>query len=72
LPELDEVGLVFLVAGRDEAVDFAFELYFFFILDYRCQESAVRRAGYSSKLRKVLDAWCGVGWAYAVWSVPLR
>lgn len=24
--ELDEVGLVFLVSGRDEAVDFAFEL----------------------------------------------
>lgn len=24
-PELDEVGLVFLVPGRDEAVDFAFE-----------------------------------------------
>jgi hypothetical protein len=27
-PELDEVGLVFLVAGGDEPVDFAFELDF--------------------------------------------
>lgn len=29
--EFDKVGLVFLVSGGDEAMDFTFELYFFFV-----------------------------------------
>lgn len=31
LAKLDKVGLVFLIAGRNEAVDFAFEFYFFVV-----------------------------------------
>jgi hypothetical protein len=35
LAKLDKVGLVFLIAGRNEAVDFAFEFYFFFVAEGR-------------------------------------
>ena len=34
--ELDEVGLVLLVARRDQPVDFAFEFDFFFVLGGTC------------------------------------
>lgn len=62
--ELDEVGLVLLVARGDQPVDFAFELDFLFILDgglgeAKCGKDRGERIGVAEE-------------QYAVWGVPFR
>lgn len=71
--ELDEVRLVLLVSGRDQAVDFAFEFHFFFVLG-RERVSGVFGGGMGGgkgEGKGGLRRWVK-GRAYGVWGVPFR
>lgn len=66
--ELDEVGLMLLVSGRDEAVDLAFEFDFLFILIGKKKEKTSVQLFHRYEGRKA--PWKDIASTYTVWRVP--